>query len=105
MANRKQSSKTFKNIKHHKSDKRGGIMSRVIFCSMCQKEINKGEEYWFIGDNYLQANYFDAPFDNIFCSEECLHECLFCEQEEFDGSWGENEDINDVETPDWKDKE
>jgi len=66
-------------------------MSKTIYCAMCTKEIKKGDFYWHIGDNFLQANYFDADIDNIFCSEECILESLTA-IEEYDGSFGEEEE-------------
>lgn len=49
-----------------------------LYCAKCGKEIKTNEEYYFVGDNYLQAKYFDAPdgSDNIFCSKDCLCKAL-----------------------------
>jgi hypothetical protein len=67
-------------------------MSKVIYCAMCTKEIKEGDFYWHIGDNFLQANYFDADIDNVFCSEDCMLESLSAIEEEYDGSFGEDEE-------------
>lgn len=46
-----------------------------IFCAVCGMELN-GEEYLVVGDNYLQANYFDSEKDNRFCGVHCLCKAL-----------------------------
>jgi len=45
-------------------------------CSYCGKTIAQGDEYLVVGDNFLQANYFDEPKENVFCCEECLMKSL-----------------------------
>ncbi len=66
-------------------------MSKVIYCANCCREIHKGDDFWRIGDNFLQAKYFDEDMDNVFCSESCMHESLSVVFEEYDGSFGEEE--------------
>lgn len=34
------------------------------------------DNYYMVGDNYLQVKYFDSNEDNIFCSKDCLCEAL-----------------------------
>lgn len=60
-------------------------------CAQCQKEIAEGEDYFMVGDNYLQVNYFENNELNVFCSESCLMEslsviCMTNEQEDEDGA-------------------
>lgn len=43
-------------------------------CANCGKEIV--ENYYKVGDNFLQVKYFDEESENIFCSEDCLCESL-----------------------------
>ena len=50
-----------------------------MICSECGKEIEDGEDYLFVADNYLQAKYFDTTDDCIFCSTECLCRSLSVE--------------------------
>lgn len=45
------------------------------YCASCGLEIEGS--YLKIGDNYLQAHYFDdEDTENIFCSETCLCHAL-----------------------------
>ena len=47
-------------------------------CSVCGKEIDVGESYLKVCDNFLQRKYFEAEdeSDNVFCSDECLKSAL-----------------------------
>ena len=44
-------------------------------CAHCHMPIRG--TYHMIGDNWLQAKYFDNLEDNIFCSKGCLLESLY----------------------------
>lgn len=44
-------------------------------CANCGREIESDEEYFIVGDNYLQE-YFDSTEDNIFCSKDCICSAL-----------------------------
>ena len=46
-----------------------------LYCAYCQRHIEGN--YFIIGDNYLQAKYFDSEEDNKFCSKECVCDALF----------------------------
>lgn len=48
----------------------------VKICANCGKKIESNEEYFIVGDNYLQVKYFDSTEDNIFCSKDCLCRAL-----------------------------
>ena len=48
----------------------------VKICANCGREIENDEEYFVVGDNYLQVKYFDSTEDNIFCSKDCLCSAL-----------------------------
>lgn len=43
-------------------------------CAQCDKDIGPADSYYIVGDNFLQANYFEDSDgkDNVFCSRECL---------------------------------
>ena len=43
-------------------------------CAFCGNLIRGN--YYIIGDNWLQAKYFDSSEDNVFCSKGCLLESL-----------------------------
>ena len=47
-------------------------------CAVCGKEIEVGESYLKVCDNFLQRKYFEAEdeSDNVFCSDECLRDAL-----------------------------
>jgi len=47
-------------------------------CAVCGKEMDAGEAYLKVCDNFLQTRYFDAEdeSDNVFCSDDCLREAL-----------------------------
>lgn len=51
-------------------------MGKTKYCATCGSEIE--QSYFMVGDNYLQAKYFEEQdgSDNIFCSQECLCESL-----------------------------
>lgn len=48
--------------------KRCKVVGKV--CSNCG--LNVYDSYYKIGDNYIQANYFETDELNCFCSKECL---------------------------------
>jgi hypothetical protein len=50
------------------------MKKKVVYCAQCGNEITQAEEYWTVGDNFLQVKYFDEQdgSDNIFCSDTCL---------------------------------
>ena len=45
-------------------------------CAYCHKTIESDDEYYIVGDNYLQVKYFDSEEDNIFCSKDCICSAL-----------------------------
>jgi len=45
---------------------------KPMVCSVCHMELQPGDEYLRIGDNFLEVKYFDSEEENLFCSEECL---------------------------------
>ena len=47
-----------------------------MVCANCGEELK--DSYIKVGDNFLQAKYFDSEEDNRFCSSECLAESLSC---------------------------
>jgi len=52
-----------------------------MICSVCGKELNDGETYLKVCDNYLQVRYFaEDESDNVFCSDWCLREGLSVEE-------------------------
>lgn len=53
-------------------------------CAQCGSIIEPGEFYYWVGDNYLQVNYFDEQdgSDNVFCSEDCLLRSLSVRSDE-----------------------
>lgn len=47
------------------------------YCAFCGDEINETSEgRYMVGDNFLQANYFDSEEDNLFCSKDCICRAL-----------------------------
>lgn len=46
------------------------MTDNIKICANCGLEIR--DDYYKIGDNYLQVNYFDSDEDNCFCSKDCL---------------------------------
>jgi len=46
------------------------ITPEVLICACCGQEIT--EDYYVVGDNFLQAKFFDSEEDNRFCSKDCL---------------------------------
>lgn len=50
-----------------------------LTCAECGGDINEGDEYWRVGDNFLQAKYFEREKDNVFCSKDCLCDNLSVE--------------------------
>ena len=46
----------------------------MVKCSYCNVEIK--EEYYYVGDNFIQRKYFDSEDENVFCSKNCLCESL-----------------------------
>lgn len=69
-----------------------------VSCAYCGKEIH--DEYVMVGDNYLQANYFDEHdgSDNIFCDSGCLAGALSYQSvSKEDEEWPSENDENNVE--------
>ena len=52
--------------------------TQKLVCAECGKVIE--HSYWMCYDNFIQAKYFDSAKENIFCSEECLHEAMSIEE-------------------------
>ena len=56
-----------------------------IICATCKLAIHGN--YLMVGDNFLQAKFFDSEEDNRFCSKECLCQALsVLEVDKDDGS-------------------
>lgn len=73
-----------------------------VTCAYCGKEIE--DEYVMVGDNYLQANYFDEQdgSDNIFCDSGCLacalsYQSISKDDEDWPLENDENDEEKDVE--------
>lgn len=70
---------------------------KVLYCAECGKEIE--ETYVMIGDNYLQANYFEEQdgSDNIFCDSGCMASALSCQYiSKEDDDWPKENDEEDT---------
>lgn len=75
---------------------------KLLYCANCGKEIE--DEYVMVGDNYLQANFFEEQdgSDNIFCDTGCMGISLSVmhiskEDDEWPLENSENEAEKDVE--------
>ncbi len=73
-----------------------------VKCAYCGNEIH--DEYVMVGDNYLQAKYFEEQdgSDNIFCDSGCLaaalsYQSISKEDEEWPSENSENDEEKDVE--------
>ena len=49
-------------------------MSNIKYCAECGQELEN--DYYIVGDNYLQVKYFDDEESNMFCSKDCLCKAL-----------------------------
>ena len=49
-------------------------MSNKKYCAVCGISIDN--DYYIVGDNYLQVKYFDDEENNMFCSKDCLCKSL-----------------------------
>lgn len=74
-----------------------------VKCAYCGNEIH--DEYVMVGDNYLQANFFDEQdgSDNIFCDSGCLagalsYQSISKEDEEWPVEKEEEDTEKDVKT-------
>lgn len=66
----------FNQIDFSKLDGNGNLKPTKKVCANCQKEINDGDQYFMVTDNYLMCNYFESDSENTFCSEQCLMDSL-----------------------------
>lgn len=64
----------FANINQIVKMKKKGFINRTMkeekYCAECGVECT--DEYYMVGDNYLQVKYFDSDDCNVFCSKDCL---------------------------------
>ena len=66
----------FNQINFDRIDANGNLKPIKKICANCQKDINEGDKYFMVTDNYLQSNYFESEKANIFCCEQCLMDSL-----------------------------
>lgn len=75
------------------------MTKKVCYCAECHNEITEAEEYWMVGDNFLQAKYFDEQdgSDNLFCSQSCLLNALSATSHNFEDLKETHPDLENID--------
>lgn len=67
-----------------------------MICAECGCDIQNGETYYKVKDNYLLVNYFDTDEASIFCSQDCLCKAISADMEICDEPTEEDRDIERI---------